>query len=119
VTSHRDNVFAGSDGNVFRRSDAGWEQHSGGGAWSGMSRVPESHATYRAPSGLAHFGGGFAAPEAGLDQHFAARSRGAFRSGVSRGFSGGFSGGGGGFRAGGGGGGFHGGGGGHGGGGHR
>jgi hypothetical protein len=107
----RDNVFAGSDGHVFRRSNTGWEQHGGAGAWTGMNRVPEAQPTYRPAPAPARIGGGFASPRAGLDQHFAARSRGAYRSAAVHSFSGG------GFRGGGGG--FHGGGGGHGGGGHR
>ena len=102
----RNDVFAGSDGRVFRRSDTGWEQHGGAGAWSGMREVPEAHPIYRAPP-AAHFGRSFASPQAGLDRDFAARSRGAFRSNMPQHFGGG--------------GGFHGGGGGgvHGGGGHR
>jgi hypothetical protein len=126
VTSSRDNIFAGSDGHVFRRSNSGWEAHGGavGGGWSGVHQIPDAHPSYRAPVGGSHFGGSFASPNAGLDQHFAARSRGAFRSAPSRSFGGGGGfhggGGGGGFRGGGGG--FHGGGGGGhggGGGGHR
>jgi hypothetical protein len=99
---HGENVFAGSDGHVFRRSDTGWEQHSAG-AWTGISRVPDAHPTYR-PAPTARIGG-FTSFGSGLDQHFNARSRGSFRSSASRGFGGG------GFRGGGGGG--------HGGGGHR
>jgi hypothetical protein len=101
MTGSRNDVFAGSDGRVFRRSNTGWQEHRGAGAWSGMDRVPDAHPAYRPAQGSATFGGSFARPEAGLDQHFAARSRGAFRSGPSFG--------GGGFRGGGG---FHGGGGG-------
>jgi len=99
----RDNVFAGSDGRVFRRSNAGWEEHAGAGAWSGIGRVPYAQPTYRSEPSAAHFGGSFARPEAGLDQHFAARARGASRDAAIHSFSGG------GFRGGGS----------HGGGGHR
>ena len=98
---HND-VFAGSDGGVFRRSGGGWEQRGGAG-WSAMRQVPEAMPTYRSAPAANRVGGSFARPEAGLDRDFAARSRGAFRSNTSRGFSGG-----GGFRGGGG---FHGGGG--------
>jgi uncharacterized membrane protein YgcG len=116
VGSPRDNVFAGSNGQVYRRSATGWEQHSGG-AWSGTHSVPDAHPSYRPPAIVNHAGAGFAAPRAGLDQHFAARSRGSFRSAPNRSFGGGgFHGGSAGGFHGGGGGGFHGGGGG---GGHR
>jgi hypothetical protein len=75
-----------------------------------MNRVPDAPPTYHAAPSAPHYGG-FTSPSAGLDQHFAARSRGSFRSSVSRSPSGGgFRGGGGGFHGGGGGG--------HGGGGH-
>lgn len=99
ATGARDNVFAGSDGSVFRRSDAGWQVHRDAGSdWSRVDRVPEAYPAYRAPSS---YGDSFARPEAGLDQHYAARSRGEFRSSAFRSFGGG------GFRGGG----FHGGGG--------
>jgi hypothetical protein len=107
VTGSRDNVFAGSDGHVFRRSNTGWEAHGGatGGGWSGVHQIPDAHPNYRPPEGPSHFGGSFASPQSGLDQHFAARSRGEFRSAPSRSFGGneGFRGGGEGFRGGGGG----------------
>jgi hypothetical protein len=100
----RDNVFAGSDGRVFRRSDNGWEERRGSdGRWTGMGRVPDAQPTYRAPPPPARMGGGFARPEAGLDQHFDARSRGEFRSANPQNFGGGAPRGGGGFRGGGGG----------------
>lgn len=97
VTGPRDDVFAGSDGNVFRRSDEGWERYGGAGStWSGVDRVPDANPTYRPEPGPTRLGGSFARPEAGLDQHFAARSRGNFRSGASHSFGGGgFHGGGG------------------------
>ena len=94
ATGPRDNVFAASDGHVFRRSDSGWEQRGAAG-WSGVGRIPDAYPTYRAPEPT-HVWGGFARPEAGLDQHYAARSRGAFRSAPARSFGGGgFHGGGG------------------------
>jgi len=97
VSSPRDNVFAGSDGNVFRRSSSGWEQYRGAGStWSGVDRVPDAYPTYRPAPTATGLGGSFARPEAGLDQHFNARFRGNFRSGTSYGFrGGGFHGGGG------------------------
>jgi len=101
--AHND-MFAGSDGHVFRRSNTGWEQHSGAGAWSGVGRVPEAQPTYRPAPSATRFGGSFARPEAGLERDFAARSRGAFRSGAVHGFGGGGFRGGGGFHGGGGGG---------------
>jgi hypothetical protein len=103
-TAARNDVFAGSDGRVFRRSDSGWEQHGGTGAWTPMHQVPDAHPTYRPAPPPTHVGGSFARPEAGLDRDMAARSRGAFRSTASRGFAGGASHGGGGFHGGGGGG---------------
>lgn len=46
----RDNVFAGRDGSVFRRSNNGWEQRgTARGGWTGMNRVPEAHPSYRPP----------------------------------------------------------------------
>jgi hypothetical protein len=100
IGTHND-VFAGSDGRVFRRSEGGWEQR-GGAEWSAMRQVPEALPTYRPAPAASRFGGSFARPEAGLDRDFVARSRGAFRSNMPE------RGGGGGFRGGGG---FHGGGG--------
>ncbi len=97
VTSPRDNVFSGSDGHVFRRSSTGWEQHNGAG-WSGTRSVPDAHPSYTPPLVVNHAGAGFMSPRAGLDQHFAARSRGSFNSSPNE------SSGGGGARAGGGGG---------------
>src|SRR5260221_237662 len=91
----RDDVFAGSDGRVFRRSESGWEEHRGA-AWSGVNRVPDAHPTYRPAPMAPHYGGSFARPEAGLDRDFAARSRGGFQeNGFRGGNSGGFRGGGG------------------------
>jgi hypothetical protein len=114
VNGQRDNVFAGSDGHVFRRSGSGWEEQRGGGAaWSGMNRVPEARPSYHPAPAPIRSSGGFARPEAGLDQHFAARSEGAMRSGPAPSFSRGGGGVGGGFRGGGGGGRGGGGGGGH------
>jgi hypothetical protein len=103
VNGTRDNIFAGSDGNVFRRSDAGWEQYRGAGnSWSGVDRVPDANPTYRSAPNPTRYGGSFAMPDAGLDQHFAARDRGNFRSGASHSFGGGGFRGGGGFHGGGG-----------------
>ena len=31
-------LYAGRDGNVYRRTDGGWEQHQGGGSWESTSR---------------------------------------------------------------------------------
>jgi hypothetical protein len=95
VTGNRDNVFAGSDGSVFRRSDTGWEQyHSAGNSWSGMERVPEARPAYRSvPAG--NYRQSFGMPEAGLDQHYAARAMGGYRSATIHSFGGG------GFRSGG------------------
>jgi hypothetical protein len=31
-------LYAGRDGNVYRRTDSGWEQHQGGGSWQSTSR---------------------------------------------------------------------------------
>jgi hypothetical protein len=99
VTGQRDNVFAGSDGRVFRRSGTGWEEQRGGGrAWSGVDRVPEAQPSYHPAPAPVHINPGFARPEAGLDQHFAARSEGAMRSAPAPSFNRG----GGGFRGGGG-----------------
>jgi hypothetical protein len=105
------NVFAGHDGTVYRRTEQGWDTRQNR-SWTHMNQVPEIHVPERAPA--------FRAPSpamGGLEADHFARERGAVRAG---GFSGGgFHGGGGG-----GGGGFHGGGsmgghGGGGGGGHR
>jgi hypothetical protein len=84
----RDNVFAGSDGRVFRRANSGWEERRSAGGWSGVGRIPDAYPTYRAPA-QSHAWNGFARPEAGLEQHYAARSRGAFRSAPARSFGGG------------------------------
>jgi len=81
VTSHRDNIFAGRDGNVFRNSGSGWQQHSGG-TWTGMTASRCDPTYHAAPSAPRY--GGFSSPNAGLDQHSAARFRGSFRSSVSR-----------------------------------
>jgi len=112
ATGHRDNVFSGSDGHVFRQSNNGWEQRVGASGWSSVNRVPESHPIYHAPAAPAR---SYASPQAGLQQHSFARSQGAYRSSTIQSYSVG-----GGFRGGGGfgGGGFHGGGGFGGGGGH-
>jgi hypothetical protein len=99
AAGNRGNVFAGSDGNVFRRSNAGWEQYnSAGRAWSGIDRVPEAYPAYR--SGPTEtYSRSFAGPEAGLDQHYAARAMGSYRSAAIGSFGGGgFRGGGGGGR---------------------
>jgi len=88
-THARNDVFAGRDGQVFRHSEAGWEQRGGAGIWSGMHQVPDALPTYRPEPLATHFGGSFARPEAGLDRDFAARSRGDFRSNMSHGFGGG------------------------------
>jgi hypothetical protein len=96
----RENIFAGSDGNVFRRSDAGWQMNRGTGSWSAVDRVPDAYPSYRSAPSETHLGG-FGRPEAGLDQHFAARSEGAARSATIHSFSGGGFHGGGGFRGGG------------------
>jgi uncharacterized membrane protein YgcG len=73
------NVFAGHDGSVYRRTDQGWEARQNGG-WARMNEVPEIHMpepvpAYRGPT----YSGGLEA------DHFA-RERGAFRAG---GYSGG------------------------------
>jgi len=103
VNAPRDNVFAGSDGGVFRQSNDGWQEYHGGGdAWSGIDRVPNAGPTYRPEVDANRYGGGFAGPDAGLDQDFAARSRGDFRSSTIHSFSGGGFRGGGGFHGGGG-----------------
>jgi len=106
VNAGRPNAFAGSDGRVFRRSDNGWEQHNGPrDGWSGVRSVPDARPTYH-PAPAPRNGAAFGRPEAGLDQHLAARDRGAMRSEPSRSVGGGGSrggGGGGGFRGGGGG----------------
>jgi hypothetical protein len=106
----RDNLFSGSDGSVFRRSDTGWEQyHHAEGTWTRSDNVPEASPTYH-PQPNNAYGYSFDRPEAGLDQHYAARSMGGDRAATIHSFGGGESTGGG-FH-GGGGGGFHGGGGG-------
>ena len=108
----RNDVFAGHDGQVYRRSNAGWETHQFNGGWTGVGHVPEAAPSYRPQN----YGGyhGYAPPSAGIDQSFAARARGGYRAGTANSF-GGVHGGGGGFHGGGGGfgGGGHGGGGGH------
>jgi hypothetical protein len=98
INAPRDNVFAGSDGDVFRQSNDGWEEYHGAGdAWSGVNQVPYAEPTYRPAVDANRYGGSFAGPDAGLDQDFAARSRGAYRSSTIHSFSsgGGFHGGGG------------------------
>jgi hypothetical protein len=103
ATGNRDNVFSGNDGSVFRRSNGGWEQYHNAGAWSGVNRVPEARPAYHPTATYANHS--YASPEAGLDQHYAARDRGSYRAATIHGFSGGgggFHGGGGGFHGGGG-----------------
>lgn len=97
VTTSRENVFAGSDGHVFRKSDTGWQEYRGADQRGpAMVHVPDARETYRSAPGQSHAQSGFARPEAGLDQHAAARSEGAFRSAAIHSFSGGgFHGGGG------------------------
>jgi len=100
ITGVRDNVFAGSDGRVFRSSNNGWEER-GNGTWSGVDRVPYAQSAYR-PAQAANRYGSFGRPEAGLDRDFAARNRGAYRSAAVHSFGGGGFRGGGGFHGGGG-----------------
>jgi hypothetical protein len=109
---HRDNVFAASNGDVYRRSTAGWEQNHGA-EWSHVDRAPEAAPEYRAAPERQEARQSFARPEAGLEQHYAARSIGQSRAATVSHFGGGgggFHGGGGGFHGGGGGGGHGGGG---------
>ncbi len=93
-----DNVFAGSNGEVYRRSESGWEQNKGSD-WARVDHTPEASPEYHAAPQEQH---SYARPEAGLEQHYAARSVGESRSAMVSHFGGG--GGGGGFRGGGGGG---------------
>ena len=92
ATGPRDNVFSGSDGRVFRRSNSGWEQHGGAsGGWTGVNRIPEAHTTYHPAPVPTHVYSSFASSHAGLEQHSAARFRGAYRSSAIHSFSGGGS----------------------------
>ena len=91
-------VYAGHDGRVYRRTGAGWEEHTAGG-WNRMNSIPEerlsagrSYAAPPRPSYSAPAYGGYRGLEA---DHFA-RQQGAFRAN-SFGERGGFGGRGGGF----------------------
>lgn len=108
AAGHRDDLYAGSEGGVFRRSSGGWEA-SGGGGWTRLNSVPEAGSNYRGADSYR----GFGSADSGLEQHYAARSWGGYRASGIQGYSGGYHGNGGfggGFHGGGGG--FHGGGGG-------
>jgi hypothetical protein len=103
------NVFAGRNGEVFRRTGAGWERPAAAGQgqrWSTYDRTPEAADRYQISREARRSEGGFGRSDAGLERDFGARSRGfgrasAFRGGGGGGFHGG-GGGGGGFHGGGG-----------------
>jgi hypothetical protein len=100
MTNRANDLFAGRDGQVYRRSDAGW-QNRGPADWNQLRDVPGAERGYepRATPERA-----YAPPESGMDRDYMARSRGDYRADTVHSF--------GEFRGGGGGGGFHGGGGG-------
>ena len=107
-------LFAGHNGEVFRRGNTSWEQRGGElghqQQWSGYNRTPE--AQFQRPSFGSNIGG-YGQLGGGLDRDAGARNRGFSRASAFHGAGGGFhTFSGGGFH-GGGGGGFHGGGGGH------
>lgn len=92
-------VYAGHDGRIYRRTGAGWEEHTAGG-WNRMNSIPEerlsggrSYAAPPRPSYSVPAYGGYRGLEA---DHFA-RQQGAFRSNSFGERSGGFGGRGGGF----------------------
>lgn len=48
-----DDIYAGKDGNIYRRGEGGWEQHTPSGKWSGVrdgSRTTDLQAQQRARS---------------------------------------------------------------------
>jgi len=47
-----DDVYAGKDGNVYRHTDNGWEQHSSGGGWQQVPGSAQGEATRQAGGGL-------------------------------------------------------------------
>jgi len=71
------NVFAGHDGNIYRRTDAGWEQRQAN-SWQGIDRIPEARPAYRAPAAPAYHP--YLNPSAGMERSYSVRSRGAERS---------------------------------------
>lgn len=73
-------VFAGRDGRAYRRSEGGWQEHQGSAGWMRMNHIPEARPEYRPPTAQFRGTGAFGRPEAGLEQHFAARANGAGRS---------------------------------------
>jgi hypothetical protein len=115
MSNRANDLFAGRDGQVYRRSDAGWESRSPSD-WTRLHDVPGAERGYE-PRAFPQRA--YAPPEAGMERDYMARSRGDFRANTVHNFGefrgggeGGFRGGGGGGFHGGGGGGFHGGGGG-------
>jgi hypothetical protein len=97
----RNDVYAGPEGNVFRRGDSGWEEYRGG-SWKGVDQTPYAGSTYRAPSETERPEDGFNRSDAGLDRDYGARAQGEEREQTVRSFGGesrgGFRGGGGGRR---------------------
>jgi hypothetical protein len=119
MPNRANDLFAGRNGDVYRRLPEGWEQR-GPAEWNRVAGVPGAERGYE--SRRIEPGRVYAPPESGMQRDFAARQRGEYRANTVRSFpeyhgyvhgggaGGGFHGGGGGFH-GGGGGGFHGGGG--------
>jgi hypothetical protein len=113
-------VFAGHNGEVFRRTDTGWMQRNAEAGqpqrWAPYNQIPEADPRFQPDNLDRDYNSGIGRSDAGLERDFGARSRGSMRSSTFQSASGAFrgGGGGGGFHGGGGeGGGSHGGGGGH------
>jgi hypothetical protein len=70
-TTGSGNVFAGRDGNVYRKQGDSWQQYGGGGGWSGAQPSQLPAATAR---------GGDAVTTSQLNRDAAARSAGAQRT---------------------------------------
>ena len=77
-----DDVYAGRNGDVYRHTDAGWEQHTSGGGWQPVPGSAQGQATRNATGGLG--GAQRTAPAQGqfqnLDRERGARFNGATRS---------------------------------------
>jgi hypothetical protein len=68
-------VYAGKDGNVYRNTGNGWEQHSSGGGWQPVPGSAQGQATRDATGGL-----GASQATRGLDNERYARQQGGYRA---------------------------------------
>jgi len=73
-STYENNVFAGHDGQVYRRTDTGWEQRSAKG-WNKMDSVPEAKAVDRANTGRDNAAAARDRQTAARDDAAAARDR--------------------------------------------